>query len=492
MKKNLLPALPVFLLATAARADGVSPVLNLFHSGTWLPAAAVTAAIVLVESLLLRWWLRPTTYWRALKWSFLLNVASSCAGSVLLLLFGRDSYFVWDAFSFVVPLFLVTLATEIPLLRALSKAHAVSWKRILSAGLGMNVASYAAVFALEIGLFAAFLSRAGARDARDLAAWQNPRLLEKFSGALYGTAAGPGRHLRVFDPQTQIWTDLTNGPAIDPQKWDAENDRCAFVDWDTKRLKIARLPDFSGLREIPTEPFEAPPRTGYGHWQGVVGLALSPDAKLLAILFRTDGAVAYRDESSYFHLGDACRLIVLDAETGEEIARAPRRASGDLCWLPNSRSVLFSSFENESLYDVPRSAVRGTRSYGAGYAKDNRFATRLYAFRLDTGEVAPFAQGHAPSLAPRAQTLFVQDGNDVRILDPAGRETGRVRLPALWGAPVAAPDGALLLAQILRRHPFAPGGAPVLLDPAAPDVRHALPGAYFSYRYDWTAANPAP
>lgn len=485
MKKILPPALLVFLLATPAWADGVSPILNLFHSGTWLPAAIVTAVIILIESLLLLWWLRPTTYWRTLKWSFLVNVASSCTGSVLLLLFNRTSYFMWDTFSLVIPLFGITLATEIPLLRLLSKTHSVSWKRIISVGTGLNIASYLAVFALEIGLFAAFLSRAGARDARDLAAWQNPGLLDKFSGALYGTASIPHHHLRIFDPQTQTWNDLTNGPAIDPQKWDVESDRCAFVDWDTKRLKIARLPDFSGLREIPTEPFEAPPRAGSDHRQGVVGLALSPDAKLLAILFRTDGAVAYRDESSYFHLGDACRLIVLDAESGAEIARAPRRASGDLCWLPDSRSILFSSFEDESLYDVPRSAVQGNHSYGTGYAKDDRFAARLYAFHLDTGEVAPFAQGHAPSLAPRARALFVQDGNDVRILDPAGRETGRVRLPALWGAPVASPDGALVLAQIRRRYPFALGGVPVLLDPAAPDVRHALPAA-FSCRYDWT------
>ena len=485
MKKILPPALLVFLLATPARADGVSPVLNLFHSGTWLPAAVVTAAIVLIESLLLLWWLRPTTYWRTLKWSFLVNVASSCAGSVLLLLFGRDSYFMWDTLSLVVPLFFVTLATEIPLLRLLFKRDSVSWKRVLSAGLGMNVASYAAVFALEIGLFAVFLSRAGARDARDLAAWQNPHLLDTFSGTLYGTSAGPGLHLRVFDPQAQTWTDLTNGPAIDPQKWDVESNLCAFIDWETHGLKIARLPDFSGLREFSAEPFEAPPRDSSNHLQGVVGLALSPDAKLLAILFRTGGAVAYRDESSYFHLGDAGRLIVLDAETGAEIARAPRRASGDLCWLSDSRSVLFSSFEDESLYDVPRSAVRGNHSYGAGYAKDDRFAARLYAFRLDTGEVAPFAQGHAPTLALRAQTLFVQDGNDIRILDPAGRETGRVRLPALWGAPVASPDGGLVLAQIRRRYPFAPGGVTVLLDPASPDVRHALPADFF-YRYDWT------
>ena len=146
---------------------------------------------------------------------------------------------------------------------------------------------------------------------------------------------------------------------------------------------------------------------------------------------------------------------------------------------------MFSSFDNESLYDVPQNVVRGRRSDGVGYAKDGRFTPHLYVFHLDTGNVAPFAQGHAPVAASLARSLFVQDGDDVRFLDSTGCETGRLRLPALWGMPIASPDGALILAQIRRRYPFAPGGVPVLLDPAAPDVRHALPGA-FSCRYDWT------
>ena len=485
MKRHFPVVLLFFLPATAAWADGVSPILNLFHADTWRPATIVTAVIILIESLLLRWWLRPITYGRALKLSFLVNVASSCAGSVLLLLFNRTSYFMRDAFSLVVPLFAITLATEIPLLRLLSKTHSVSWKRILPVGLGLNVASYFAVFTLEIGLFAAFLSQAGARDARDLAAWNNPRLLDEFSGALYGTASIPRHRLRIFDPQAQTWNDLTNGPAIDPRKWDVESNRCAFVDWDTKCLKIARLPDFSGLREIPTEPFEVPPRAGSDHWQGVVGLALSPDAKQLAILYRTDGAVAYRDESSYFHLGDACRLIVLDAETGAEIARAPRRASGDLCWLPDSRSVLFCSFEDETLYDVPRSAVRGATSYGADYARDDRFAARLYVFHLDTGAVAPFASGRSPTLAAGARQILVQRDGVVLILDTNGRETARLHLNVRRESLVVSPDGTRIFAEIPRHDPFHGYGVPVLLDPAAPDVRHALPAA-FSYRYDWT------
>ena len=486
MKRRFPLLLLFFLSATAARADGVSPVLNLFHADTWLPATIVTAVIILIESLLLRWWLRPIPYWRALTLSFLVNAASSCAGSVLLLLFNRTSYFMWDTFSLVVPLFFITLATEIPLLRILPKPHPVTWTRIVLTGLGMNIISYIAVFALEIGLFLAFLSRAESRDERNLAQWQNPQLLEKFTGTLYGTSTDKGIHrLCAFDPKTQTWTNLTNGPSIDPQKWDVEKSLCVFIDREVNRLKIAHLPDFSDLREISMKPFAEPPRNGFDHWQGVVDLALSPDARLLALLFRTDSAVAYRDKTSHFDLGGKCRLIVLDVESGAEVARAPRRASGDLGWLPDSRTVLFTSFDDESLYDIPQSAVRGGTSHGVGYTKDGRFASRLYAFHLDTGTVAPFAQGHSPTLAAHARQILVHDGDVLRFLDPEGRETARLDLPGLWNSPIASPDASLLLAEILRHKPFYPGGVPVLLSPSAPDIRHALPGS-FSYRYDWT------
>ena len=162
--------------------------------------------IILIESLLLRWWLRPITYWRALMLSFLGNVASSCTGLVLLLLFGRSSYFMWDTLSLVVPLFSIALATEMPLLQVLSKPHPVTWTRTVLVGLGMNIASYFVVFALQIGLVFASLSQADSRDERDLTQWQNPHLPEQFAGTRYGTSTANNIHrLRGFDPQAQTW-----------------------------------------------------------------------------------------------------------------------------------------------------------------------------------------------------------------------------------------------------------------------------------------------
>ena len=204
MKRRGLLVLAFGLAATTARADGVSPILNLFHSETWLPATVVTLAIVLIESLLLRGWLRPIAYRRALAGSVLINVVSSGAGSLLLLLFGRHSYFMWDTLALVPPLFGITLATEIPLIRYFPKPKPISWKRAAWVGIGLNVVSYAAVFALEIGLLAAFLFQADARDKRDRAAWNQPALLARFTGTLCATTWDSGPRLRFFDPQTQL------------------------------------------------------------------------------------------------------------------------------------------------------------------------------------------------------------------------------------------------------------------------------------------------
>ena len=141
-----------------ALADGVSPILNIFHKDTIVPATIVTAVIILVEAILLRWRIKDVPFRGALWRSAAINIASSATGSVLLLAFGRDSFFMWDTMSMVLPLFLITLATEIPLLRLLYRSIQMSWLRAVRLGLLLNVLSYIAVFALEIGMLVGWLA----------------------------------------------------------------------------------------------------------------------------------------------------------------------------------------------------------------------------------------------------------------------------------------------------------------------------------------------
>jgi len=136
-----------------ALADGVSPILNLFHRDTWFPATLITILIILVESSLLRLRIKEVRYLDTLWRCFILNLVSSVAGSVILVGLGRDSFFVWDGMSLLLPLFIITLVTEIPMLRLLCRKLPLSWERACALGLGINIASYAVVFVAEVAFF---------------------------------------------------------------------------------------------------------------------------------------------------------------------------------------------------------------------------------------------------------------------------------------------------------------------------------------------------
>ena len=484
----------LFLLTPAAAfADGVSPILNFFHKDTWLPATVVTLVIILVESGLLRWRINQVSFGGVLWRSAVLNITSSTTGSVLLLMFGRESFFMWDTMSLVLPLFIITLVTEIPLLRLLFRQIPLTWGRACALGCGINLASYACVFVLEIALLFGWLSYAGHLDKKEQFEWQNPKLLHRITGTIYGTESKEQTvRLRIFNPQTGGWTALTNCPSIDPNEWDIEGRVCAFTRPTTgnckeKHLVISRLPEFTVLHEIGLEPFTDHTFDNIANWQGITALALSPDAKYLAILFRYTDAVAYRDRSSYYNLGSRCRLIVIAVDSGREIARSLRWASDyGLCWLPDARTVLFSSFDKEGLYQIQKSDVRGDISYGIGYSEDGKFSRGIFAFNLDTRKTTRFSDGYAPSLAVQKKQVLVRDGTTLRLLDSSGHEKRRLDMPRLgYGGVTVSPDGALILVEIQRRIPFHLRGIPTLVDIAMPTTRHVI-GGDFSYKYDWT------
>lgn len=491
MRKSQYQFLAFLLLAPAiVFADGVSPVLNFFHKDTWIPASIVTLVIILLESALLRWRIKGMPFTGVLWRSFLFNAASSLTGSVLLIVFSKDSFVMWDSMSFVFPLFLITLLTEIPLLHVLFKNVPLSWKRAVILGSGINVASYAAVFIIEIGLLVGWLSYARHLDQKELTKWNNPDLLKQASGLIYATELFRSKHgLRVYDPLQPEWTTLTNCPSLDPNKWDVEGETCAFIqltegDWKNVRLVVAQLPDFKTVLDLSPTQFA---NAAFDNWQGVEELAVSPDQTKLAILFRQTDAVAAKNRSSYFDLGGKCKLIILDILSGQEIARASRWASkSGLCWLADSRRVLFPSLDDESLYRTTMAEVHGSTSYGIGYARDDRFKQGLYVFDIESGETARFADDGAPSLAVETGAILVQDQSGLVLLNSAGEIQEQIKDSRVgFRGAVVSPSGEMILAEVWRHSPFLFGGRLILYHKTAPELRHMLDDG-FAYRFDWT------
>jgi len=484
------------LIPSVALADGVSPVLNLFHKDTWLPATLVTVLIILVESALLRWRIKEIRYLDTLWRCVVLNLVSSIAGSVILVGLGRGSYFMWDTMSLVFPLFVITLATEIPMLRLLYKKLPLSWGRACALGFGINIASYAVVFVAEIALFMGFLSFAGRSDAKELTQWVHPELLAQSSGQIYATETPPGgsHRLRVLDTKTKSWRSLTNCPSLDPTKWDVEGRTCAFVRWSTGTAErdtavVASLPEFSPMREISVSALVDPNYDRDSNWQGISDLSLSPDGTKLAVLFHVADAVAYRNSSSYFALGGKCALAVFAVDSGRLIIRASRWASdGGLCWFPDSSAVLFTSFKDEGVYKTKKTEVCGATGYGSAYAKGDRFKMGLYCFNITTGEVRWFAEGKQPTVSVGSRQFMVRDGYKVRIVDAQGASRPCEGISRLgYSRAVLSPCGKLMLAQISRHQPFYAGGRLTVVDLAQPSLRHIIADDLV-YRFKWTTS----
>ena len=495
-RKWLLPVLTLLcLIPSLVLADGVSPVLNLFHKDTWRPAVIVTALIILIESALLRLQIQQVPYFNTLWRCTLLNLASSLVGSVLLVGLGRDSFFVWDGMSLVLPLFLITVVTEIPLLRLLYGKLPLSWGRACALGFGMNVASYVAVFVAEFVFAIGYLAFAGHLDEKERSEWIHPELLTQSAGQIYATEPAPaGSHrLRVLDTRTANWQSLTNCPALDPNTWDVEGRTCAFVregskNSDRETVVIASLPDFSVLCEISLSALVDPQYDRATNRQGIVDLSLSPDARKVAVLFHVTDAVAYRDRSSYFDLGGKCALAVFDVNSGRQVVRASRWASDrGMCWFPDSSAVLFTSFRDEGVYQTAKSAVRGSTSFGVGYAKGDRYPRGLFSFHITTGEVRWFAEGESPTVSVATRQFVVRDDDQVRIVDTRGTSrvcAGIARLS--HSRAVLSPCGKLILAQLWRHQPLSAGSRLTVIDIGRPSLRHLL-ASDLGYRFKWTA-----
>ncbi len=480
----------LLLAPTAAFADGVSPILNFFHKDTWMPASIITLAIILLESLLLWWRIKRVRFVGVLWRTILLNVASSLTGSVFLIAFSRDSFFMLQSMSLVLPLFLITLLTEIPLLHALFKNVPLSWIRAVILGCGINVASYVAVFVLEIGLLFGWIAYEGHLDKKDAKEWNNPGYLKQASGLIYAIeSVGSKYRLRVFDPQNPHWVSLTNCPLLDPRIWDVEGDICAFIqgttdEWKDRHLIVCRLPDFTTLLDLPPTQLAG---IVVDNWQGVTDVAVSPDRKKLAVLFRQADAVAQRDDSSFYDLGSKCKLIVIDLVSGQVLARASRWASDSrLCWLSDSRRVLFSSFDDESVYQTTTAEIRGSRSLGIGHARDRKFKQSTYLFDVETASAAHFSDGCNPSMAEATGAILMRDQSGLMLVDSLGNTLARVSTSAVaFGKVVLSPSGTMILAEVNRHQPFYAGAVLVILSNSRPDVRHIVDDS-FCYRIDWT------
>ena len=473
---HILPATVVALFPSVALADGLIPAINAYSH---TPVFYFTfAAVVLIESVCIRLWLGRMPFLSVLWRVVLLNAASSYAGYLLMRSSLRPEFsHVWQQ---AIPFFFLTLSVELPLLLLLFRRRAASWRQQLLAGTAANVLSYIFLVAAERPIEAVWLHRLSAADRRTLEQWTNTQMLAQTAGVIYGTEGFPHR-LRVFDPRENRWHSVTNCPPIDPRYWDVEGDVVAFMHYQEEGyayndIAVKRLPGFAAIAGISV----ANAVNSQSGWE----LKISPDRRHLAVLVPRHEMSAPLNGASYRCFGMTCDLAVYEIASGGLVGVSPRKAFGELCWLPDSRHVLFRSLRRPELHEVTRLENGWQEKYPDA---DTLFSDApTYAYDIVAGSVNYFGAMQSPHLASEAGRLVYRAEPDgACILDPATGQTNKVRIGSMGHRDIViSPDGRLAIVCLRLTNPMAYLGYPTIVDLSDPSKRHFLDG--FDSRLDWT------
>jgi hypothetical protein len=473
----ILAAMVIVLFPSAVLADGLIPAVNAYSNTPVF--YFMFATVVVIEVVCLRLWLGrmplPALLWRVV----LLNAASSYAGYLLMRSSWRPDFSsVWRQ---AIPFFFLTLCVELPLLLLLFRRVAKSWRQKLLAGTAANVLSYIFLVAAEQPVTAVWLSRLNSADRRTLDQWTNTQMLAQTTGLIYGTEGFPHR-LRVFDPREGRWHSVTNCPPIDPRYWDVEGDVVAFMHYQEKGyayndLTVRRLPEFAAVAEIVVANAT---NSQSGGWE----LKISPDRRKLAVLVPRHELCAPLGEGSYRFFGMTCDLAVYEMTSGRLLGVSPRKALRELCWLPDSRHVLFRSLRKPELHELT------TLEHGwqMKYPDTDRIFSdaTTFAYDIEAGSVDYFGAMPPTHLASEAGRLIYRaDPDGVCIVDPAAGLTNQVQIGSLGLRDVViSPDGRFAIVYLRLTSPMAYLGYPVIVDLSDPSRRHYLDG--FDYRLEWT------
>lgn len=458
---------------STCHADAISPLINLFTPETAIPTAIITAVIIIVETLLLRRWVKTVPFKATLWRSIFINFASSAAGSIIVLIFFRKDM-TWDMFGLFIPMFILTLIVETPVLRYLYRNDGVEWPRAMKLSFSLNFISYCVVFICQIGLLFVYMGYAGTADKNTPKKWNDLSLFKDEAGKIISityTDFGKDNRTRAILKRYNVITNSSDtfdpgGRGIDSNVWDIKGDTLVCIvqteDWNNQPLNVFKLPSTT------------PTKTITGKFRDV---RLSPDKTKIAALEYVKEASAPKDATSHFMLGSACRLKVFDTNTGTLIIEAPRMALSDgITWANDSMHLVFTSFKDESLFKNEDNTSQG---FGRGYAKEGQFPIMLFDFDLNKRVISSITEGEDP--------VAIEETNEISFLRHKGMNDCEVWR---WSPNEAkawmilkdvsgynhsvSPSGKKLLTQIPHKSPLAGNYFLTVIDPEHPEKKHVI------------------
>lgn len=484
-------------------------ILNAFRYRhiTRAPFFVNLAIIVLVESLLLRLFMRRNSYGKALLRSAGINVASCIAIALFFAVIGNPFFsgHRWNVSTYksllgqyIIPqlwILPLTLATELPLLRYMARRAKYSWKRLLPALVLANVFSTFVVCHTEPQLLNVWYEHLRRADAKLLSQWHDVELLQEaggriftlseeqldddgYSGTRYGgltvdgkvMPSGPlGYRLRYFDCADGEWHAVTNSPRISPMVWSLTTNRLAFV--EDGEIRVVSFPGMQPVSTIaPTNHQALTPNS----------LALSQDGTQLAMSY-AESAIVRKASISASRMFFRNEILVFETDSGVLLRRCPRWAlPGPLFWSPDADSVLFLSAQDESELErdvVELELVPERRSDVRHFGVDPKLKQDLLALDVDSGGVQLFRKAIQPVSQSGDFLIWAKHSRILRprlgLLDLRAGEQRSITIKGLGGwnrLMQLSPDGRFLCTE--SRLAWVTCHA--IIDLESPDRRHVI------------------
>lgn len=458
------------VVPSICQANAIVPLSNVFMSGTFVPATILLLLVIVIETFLIRRWIKEVKFTTTVFRVTLFNVASSAVGSIILWAYNQSQQIDFPgAMDLFIPMFFVSVIAEWPLLKWFYRSTGLTWKRTSSYALYFNFISYIFVFVAQFALAIAYLSYSGSLDNKTAQKWTEQSLLEGESGYIFYTdnvkSENRSREIlkrfNVGDGTTESYDP--GGFGIE-RSWDAKGN--VFVcdirtdNWEDKQKSVFSIPDVKLITTIDTD-------ARY--------IRISPDLKKVAALEWQHEVEAPRDEVSHFMIGSACRLKIFSTETGELLQEAQMKVLKDgLVWTSDSQGLIYTTLRDTSLYDFRSTTGTGM---GLAYAEKGRFPKDLHLYDLNTSSTNRITEGRDPRLVTATNELsFIRENEDrgydiVRRNMKTGKE--QVGYRDLSGRYHAwSPSGNKLLALIPQRNPMMHSNFLTVIDPKVTDDDH--------------------
>ncbi|WP_409479758.1 hypothetical protein [Pseudobdellovibrio sp. HCB154] len=405
LKFRLVVLLSLIFVPLFANADAINPLLNLFTEETASSALVLTLFIILIESIILNRFIKTVRFQIHIWRTTLFNTLSSAAGSAVAFLFYKENIH-WGMSELYLPMFLITLVTETPMIRYLYRHENFSWLRSIKFSLAINITSYFLLFFGQFGIALSSIFFGQIVDENTIKKWNEISILDGESGYIYTVknlnSGWPEKNIfNRYDVELRKWSTLDLGfkEGFNSWDWDVRKNIIACIETvannDAQIISIFNTDKLSKISEIKSKGGE---------------MRISPDLSKLAVLEFDKRIGAPKDDDSHFMLGTSNKLRIYDINTGTLLFESPRLALDEgMTWLNNSKEVIFTSFREEALFNNNED-IYHSMGYGRAYSKPNQFPVDLFIYNLETNSVKLFTEGIRPnSIASTDQITFIKE-----------------------------------------------------------------------------------